>query len=78
MFLESVSQTLSQPAPNSTPVTLEVVRLNCVYTKDGANAQWSKWTPSGSLTLSISNPDAMGTLKPGFYKITITPCGAED
>lgn len=27
--------------------------------KDGRNADWAKWTPSGSIKLSVSNPDAI-------------------
>jgi hypothetical protein len=46
----------------------ETVSLNAVNGPKGtANAQWSKWTPSGSLSLNISNPDARGKFKPGGY-----------
>jgi len=33
--------------------------LNAVYGGEGSeNHQWSKWTPSGSLELTITNPNA--------------------
>jgi hypothetical protein len=33
--------------------------------KDGDNKDWSKWSPSGQLTLSITNPDAAKFFRPG-------------
>lgn len=48
--------------------TQEEIRLSVVYGKEGtANNQWSKYTPSGSLTMTISNPSAFGRLLPGKY-----------
>lgn len=29
------------------------------------NESWSKWTPAGSLAITINNPDACGKFKPG-------------
>lgn len=50
----------------------ENVHLNAVYGEDGINKQWSKWTPAGSLNLSISNPDAQGFFRAGKeYIVTI-------
>lgn len=34
---------------------------------DTANAQWSKWTPAGKLTMTINNPTAQKVLRPGAY-----------
>lgn len=46
----------------------EEVSLSAVYGKEGsANAQWSKWTPSASLSFVISNPDAFGKVLPGQF-----------
>jgi hypothetical protein len=45
---------------------------------DTANAQWSKWTPSGKLTLTINNPDARGKLLPGKYYFLDLTEAAED
>jgi hypothetical protein len=52
----------------------EEVRLSAVYGKDGsANAQWSKSTPSGSVNLTITNPDAWGKIKQGrFYFVDVS------
>lgn len=43
------------------------VRLQAVYGtgQDGANAQWSKWTPPGELSLHITNPEAIHAFKVG-------------
>lgn len=43
--------------------------LTAVYSnKEGsANAQWSKWTPSASLTMTVSNPAAFGKVLPGQF-----------
>lgn len=39
-----------------------------------SNSQWSKWTPSGELTLTISNPEAYEQLKLGqAYYVDINP-----
>lgn len=46
--------------------------------KDTANAQWSKWTPSGRLTMTINNPDAQGRLVPGKYYFLDISEAAED
>lgn len=44
----------------------EEVVLNAVYGADGTdNGQWSKWTPSGELKMTITNESAFGVLKVG-------------
>ena len=51
--------------------------LSAVYSnKEGsANAQWSKWTPCASLTMTVSNPAAFNKLKPGeFVYVDLIPC----
>lgn len=56
--------------------TQEELGLNAVYgSGDTANAQWSKWTPSAQLSMSISNPEAFGKVLPGqFVFVDLTPC----
>ncbi len=39
------------------------VELAAIHGAD--NRQWSKWTPSGNLTMSITNPEATAQFKPG-------------
>ena len=53
----------------------DVVKLSPVYGPDGtANAAWSKATPSGSLELTITNPEARGQFQPGkSYFLDISP-----
>lgn len=44
----------------------EEVRLSPVYGKDGtANAAWSKYTPQGSVSLTITQDGAQGRFEPG-------------
>lgn len=54
----------------------ERVKLTAVYANDpqNVNAQWSRWTPNGSIDITISNPAAMGKLSKGheFY-VDFTP-----
>jgi len=53
------------------------IALSAVYSnKEGsANAQWSKWTPSASLTMLVSNPSAFGKVLPGqFVYVDLIPC----
>jgi hypothetical protein len=53
------------------------VRLTAVYGDD--NKSWSKWTPSGSIQLQISNPEAYDQLKLGqAYFVDFTPAPAKE
>jgi archaellum component FlaF (FlaF/FlaG flagellin family) len=64
------SVTHSKEADGST--SQEQVVLTAVYGTD--NAQWSKWTPNASFSISINNPDAMGKLSSGHeYYVDFTP-----
>jgi hypothetical protein len=54
----------------------EEVKLTAVYDDDpeSDNAQWSKWTPSANLSITISNPAAIGKLtKDHEFYIDFTP-----
>jgi hypothetical protein len=52
----------------------EIVNLHAVYETEGPNKEWSTATPSGSLTMWISNPGAMGKFKMNQeYFIDFTP-----
>lgn len=66
--------------PYSNPTTGEViqkqVRLDAVYSSDPAseNYSWSKYTPSGSASLTITNPDAFNQFVVGEeYFLDFTP-----
>jgi hypothetical protein len=51
--------------------------LSAVYSnaEGSANAQWSKWTPSASLNMTVSNTAAFNKLKPGqFVYVDLIPC----
>lgn len=49
-------------------IAQEEVVLSAVYGAEGsANSQWSKYTPCGQLTMTISNPGAFGRVRPGMF-----------
>lgn len=52
--------------------TQESVKLMAV--SDPANENWSKWTPAGSIELTITNPAALDQFKVGEeFLVTFTP-----
>ena len=56
----------------------EELGLSAVYQGSEANKQWSKWTPSASLTMTISNPSAFGKALPGqFFFVDLIPTNKE-
>ncbi len=72
MLVGSVKRTCDQTGN----IVAEEIALNAVYdSKEGsANAQWSKWTPSGSLSFQVNNPSAFGKVLPGqFYYVDLIP-----
>jgi hypothetical protein len=49
------------------------IRLDAV-TEGKGNESWSQWTPSGTLTMNVTNPDAVTQFQVGEeYFIDITP-----
>lgn len=74
--LKMVCNTVKRCADNSGDVGSEEITASAVYSnKEGsANAQWSKWTPCGALSFTVSNPRAFGKMLPGqFFFLDITP-----
>ena len=56
---------------DSTAINVEV-KLEPVYDDD--NKDWSRWTPSGSMALVITNPDAIAQFEIGKpYYVDFTP-----
>ena len=53
----------------------EEIALQAVSGPEGSpNSQWSKWTPSASLTMYVTNPGAFGKVLPGqFYFVDLIP-----
>lgn len=52
------------------------VKLQAVYggKDEKANASWAKWTPSGEVTLQITNPEASKQLELGkCYFVDLNP-----
>ena len=69
MRIESIAQ-------HGTPVTQEDVSMRCVaksgaYPEDGSDEDnsFARWSPSGSLSISIQNPNLFGKFTVGqkFY-----------
>lgn len=57
----------------------EEVSLQAVYQENGVNKQWCKWTPFIQFQFTISNPEAMGKLRPGeYYFIDLVPAGKDE
>lgn len=53
------------------------IQLAAVSGKE--NESWSKWTPSGSLQMSITNPEAFSQFKPGdVFFLDFTPAPATE
>lgn len=74
--LKMVVNTVKRCADGTGEVGSEEITASAVYSsKEGsANAQWSKWTPCGALSFTVSNPAAFGKLLPGqFFYADLTP-----
>lgn len=71
MLVNSVKKSVDS---NGNPYA-EEVHMSVVYGSEGSvNEKWSKWTPSGSLLFTISNPNAMNKLLPGqFHFVDLIP-----
>lgn len=56
-------------------VTAEQIEMSAVYGEDGsANAEWSKWTPSGQFRMHVTNPSVFGQFEQGKeYYLDFTP-----
>lgn len=57
-------------------VTTVLVTMQAVYGEGEGdpNREWSKWTPTGQLEMSITNPDAFMQFEIGkSYYLDITP-----
>ncbi len=70
MHCVSIGKVCYSPGPNAKANTQEVVKLAAATGPD--NESWAKWTPSGSLELSITNPEAVSQFEVGkFYFVDI-------
>lgn len=75
--LKMVVNTVKRCADQSGEIGSEEITLSAVYSdKEGApNKQWSKWTPCGNLSFTVSNPAALGQVLPGqFYFVDLHQC----
>ena len=72
--------TVKKVADNEGNIYSEELSFNAVYSNEpgSANAQWSKWTPSASLSMTINNPAAFGKVLPGqFFFVDLIPTTRE-
>ena len=68
-YVESVTAT-----GDKTGITQEHTVLKAVYGNGEANKNWSRFTPNGSLSITITNPECFGKFVPGKeYFIDFTP-----
>lgn len=62
--------------PDGTEADHRIVRFTPVYddNPEHPNFEWSKYTPSGYIELTVSNPDAFGKFEVGSeYLLTFEP-----
>ena len=59
---------------NSVTKTVDAEQIAFSAAQGESNKQWSKWTPSGQLSMSITNPAVLGKFEPGkFYFLDFAP-----
>lgn len=60
----------SEGNPTSESISMSAV---CSDKEGAANKQWSKWTPSAGLNYQVTNPAALGKIRPGqFFYVDLT------
>lgn len=75
--LKLVVNTVSRAADDAGNVAAEEITMSPVYSdKEGSpNKAWSRWTPSGQLKFTVTNPNVFGRILPGqFYMVELTRC----
>ena len=72
-----IARTESVGYADGTGKTQESVKLSAVGGPENEN--WSKWTPSGSIEMTITNPAALDQFKVGGHvMVTFEPVAEED
>lgn len=67
-FVKSILH-MSAYAPGEVCAEIKLAPVN-----DGENVDWSKWTPSGEIAMTITNPDAIEKFElGGQYFVDFTP-----
>lgn len=69
-------QSVLQQKESDGKISSEQLTLVAVYDSnpETENAQWSRWTPSATLNINISNPDAFNKVSSGHeYFVDLTP-----
>ena len=61
-------------APNDPDGCHVNLKFSAVYGNGKENKDWSKWTPSGEITITVTNPNAIEPLEIGAeYFVTFQP-----
>jgi hypothetical protein len=75
--LKMVVNTVKRSAAQDGSIMSEEITMSAVYSdKEGSpNKQWSKWTPAGNLSFTVSNPAAFEQVLPGkFFLVDLNEC----
>lgn len=77
--LKMMVSSVKRIADSKGEIQAEEIQMSAVYGDKGtANGAWSKWTPSGNLQFTVSNPAAFGQVLPGQYiLLDLTPATAD-
>lgn len=69
-----IVQSAAYSPPDDPAVNIDVTLSAYLgHDDDDRTHEWAKWTPSGELTMQITNPAAAGFFEPGAdYRLTIS------
>lgn len=73
-YVSKLEQFGSQPHPTAVYDPQINVTLGAVFGDgDHPNAEWSRFTPSGEIEMTVTNPDVLGFFEAGVeYNVTFT------
>lgn len=67
--LKMVVNTVAEHGDQTTDKSCEEITMSAVYSDkpDSANKEWAKWTPTGQLKFTVTNPAVFGKFRPGQF-----------
>lgn len=69
-----VVQSVLRHADHDGGIEFEAINLTAFNGTEGDNEDWSRFTPTASLDMTITNPSAMGKILPGQeYYVDLVP-----
>jgi len=55
-----------------------IITFRATNKSDGDNMDWSKWTPTGSISMTVTNPEAVAAFEVGsFYRLSFDAVASE-